>query len=241
MMKIKVARLSDLRQYRSFLFPGVVVILIAVSAVTILKPRVSELLKLRRNLAKQEEELSQSSKKIVVLEGYDQNELQVRTTQALKVLPTEKDGPLILATVRNLVSESNLELVSLDIEIGEVSNESGGSKSKQEPLPPLGIRLSVAGSLGDLYDFLERIESAAPVIKINEVDIEREGTSIEGKIQLSTYYLAEPKDIGKASRQISPITIEEEKIYQAITNYQAVSTRTTLPLVSSGKEDLFSY
>lgn len=239
-MKLEVGKLSELSKHRSYLFPGVVVILILVSAMTILKPKLNDLLETRRGLAKQKQELAQLTQKVALLEGYDQNELNTRVNQILKVLPTEKDGPLILATVRSLVADYDLELESLNVEVGEIATEAAEPKRKEELLPSLSIKLSVTGSLDNLYNFLEAVESTTPLMMIDLVSVNREGTTIESSIQLSTYYLAAPKDIGKAGRQITPITSEEEEVYQKLSRYQSPSVGTSLPYVGSGKENPFT-
>lgn len=240
-MKVGAGKLSELNKFRNFLFPGVVVILIIVSAMTILKPKLNDLLRTRRSLAKQKEELAQLTKKAAVLEGYDRNELDKRANQMLKVLPKEKDGPLIFATVRTLVGEHSLELESLDVEVGEMATESAQSKRKKELIPSLGIQLSVVGSLNDLYDFLEAIETTTPLMQVKLVSISREGTTIEANIQLVTYYLVAPEDIGRVSRQIIPLTSKEEEVYQKLSHYQPASIGTSLPYVSSGKENPFTF
>lgn len=238
---MEISKLPNLTKYRVFLFPGAVVVLIILSMVMILKPKANDLLGLRKGLSKQKEELAQLSQKVAVLEGYDQSELKTRTNQVLKALPAEKDAPLLLATMRSLTNEYNLELESLNIDVGEVSTESAEPTTKEKPLPSLDLLLSVSGSLNDLYEFLSGVESTSPIIRINQVDITREGDSTEAKIQLSSYYLVIPTDIGKASRQIIPITLEEEKIYQQLSRYKPAVVETALPSVVSGKENPFVF
>jgi len=240
-MKIETNKLSELSKYRSYFFPVLVVILMVVSIMTILKPRLNDLLKTRGNLAKQKEELAQLTQKIVILEGYDQNELETRANRILKVLPTEKNGPLIFATVRSLADEHNLEISTLSVEVGEIATESAQPKRKEELIPSLGIQLGVSGSLDDLYDFLETIESIVPLMGIEAVATSREETTIESKIQLSAYFLAAPKDIGRVDRQIIPITSEEEEVYQKTSRYQTPTVGTSLPYVGSGKENPFTF
>lgn len=238
---MKKERLTDLGKYRDFLFPGMAIVLILFSFLVILKPRLTDLFQLRRDLGKQKEELARLSQKVAVLEGYDQNELQIRSEQVLKVLPTEKDAPFVLATVRGLTSRHNLELESLTIEVGEISTESAQTKTKEKALPSLDLQLSVAGSLNDFYDFLSALESTTPIMRINQVDFSRQGTTVEDQIQLSSYYLMVPKTIGKTDRQIIPLTSKEETIYQELSQYKSAPTGETLPLVGSGKENPFAF
>lgn len=239
-IKFDAGKLSELSKFRSLLFPLIVVILILVSAMTILKPKLNDLLETRMSLAKEKEELAQLTQKVAVLEGYDKNELETRVNQVLKVLPSEKDAPLILVTLRSSVVDHSLELENLDLEVGEIATESTKPKKKEELLPSLKIQLDVAGSLNDLYDFLEAAESTAPLMKVELVSINREGGTAEGGIQLSTYYLATPVDIGKVGRQIIPITSEEEGVYQKLSRYQPATTGASLPYVGSGKENPFA-
>ena len=241
MIKPDIKKLPEASQFREFLFPGIVIILIVITAVTVLKPKIDSLLEIRQGVAKQKKELGQLSQKSAVLEGYDQNELKNRTEKLLKVLPVEKDGPLIVATMRSLVSENNLELISLGVNVGELATESAEPTKKEETVPSLKIALDVAGELGDLYNFLSAVESITPIMRVDKVGISREGTSVESQVSLSNYFLAMPKEIGKVSRQIVPVNTEEEKVYQEVSNYQPPAMGTALPIVTSGKENPFAY
>ncbi len=240
-MKIETGKLPELSKVQIYLFPLVVVILIVISTIAILKPKLDDLLKTRGNLTKQKKELAQLTQKVTVLEGYDQDELKDRVNKILRVLPKEKDAPLILVTMRSLANDYSLEISSLMIDVGELATESAELKTKKETLPSLNIQLSVSGSLGDLYDFLEAIESTTPLMRIDHVSIDREGTTIESSIDLFTYHLAAPQDIGKVSRQITPLSSEEEEIYQKLSRYQPAIVGTRLPYVGSGKENPFEF
>lgn len=231
----------SLEKYRAFLFPAVVVVLIALSTIMILKPKIDDLSQLRRGLSRQKKELTQLSQKVAVLEGYDQNELKTRANRALKVLPAEKDAPLLMAILRSSVNDYNLELGSLDIRVGEISTESAEPVTKDKPLPALQLQLDIAGSLNDFYDFLNNLELMAPIFEIDQIAMSRQGSSIGAKMELSSYYLTLPTDIGKMTRQIVPINFEEEKIYQEVSRYKLPSTGMALPLVGSGKENPFVY
>ncbi len=232
-----VSKLPDLKQYRLYLIPLILVILMLVSGIMILKPKTEEIFALRRDLSRQKAELAQLTQKLAILEGYDQEELKYRAERMLRVLPAEKNGPLVLAMVRSLAGDHNLELVSMTIEIGEISTESAQTK---EPLPSLEIGASVTGSLDDLANFLNALESSAPIMRLRGLSISREGETIDSNIVLSTYYLNVPKDIGKPSRRINLITQEEEKVYQELSRYQLPAVGTELPRVSSGKENPFA-
>lgn len=228
-------------KYKNLLFPVLVVILILFSVITILKPKIDELFKLRKNISKQKEELALLSQKVAILESYDQNELKTRVNQIAKVLPAEKNGPLGLVIFRSLTSEHNLLLDSLDINVGELSTESAKPKTKEEVLPSLEININISGSLDDFYNFLADVEQTTPITKINQVSMSREGNTVEGKVTLSSYYLNLPKDIGKTTREIIPITLEEEKVFQQVIRFKSAPAGETLPLVTSGKENPFVY
>lgn len=239
-MKIETGKLPELSKFRIYLFPLVVVVLIVISTIAILKPKLNDLLKTRTNLAKQKKELAQLTQKVTVLEGYDQDELKIRVNKILKVLPKEKDAPLILVTMRSLANDYSLEINNLSIDVGELATESTKPKTKKETLPSLSIQLNVFGTLNDLYDFLEAVESTTPLMRIDHVSIDREGTTIESTIDLFTYHLVAPQDIGKVSRQITSLSSEEEEVYQKLSRYRPI-VGVRLPYVGSGKENPFEF
>jgi Tfp pilus assembly protein PilO len=242
-MEIKIKRLPDLSKFRDFLLPLMAIILIVLSAVFLVKPKFNSILKARRELSKQKTELAQISQKITILQGYDQTELEARANQSVKVLPVDKNGPLIFANLRSLASENDLEVHNLDVQIGEISTSSGKTKTtkgKQTASPSLTISLSISGDRDDLYEFFKSVESIAPLIRLQQISFSQEEDVAESKLELETYYLASPEFIGQAGRTIVSISPEEEEIYQEIKDYQTVSSQTTLPLMTSGKENPFA-
>jgi Tfp pilus assembly protein PilO len=238
---MEVGKVPDVKKYRHFLIPGVVLVLIVLSAILILKPKFDEIMKLRREIAKQKEELTQLSSKVAILSGYDENELKTRTEKLLEVLPAEKDGPLVMATVRVLVSEHNLELQKLTVGVGKIATEAA-EKKIQEPLPSLAVDLDVIGSLEDLNNFLDALEVAAPMMRIRQLTIIREEEeTIQSKLQMASYYLTVPTTIGKPTRPVDLITSAEEEAYQKLSDYRLATLEAELPFVSSGKENPFAY
>jgi Tfp pilus assembly protein PilO len=241
---MKNAKIPDLSHFRPFLFPVVVVVLMTLSGVLILKPKMTAFLDLRKDLAEQKKELAILSQKVAVLEGYDQNELQNRADFTLKVLPAEKNAPLVLATVRSLISEHSLTLSDLTIGVGSLSTESAKVKTKaeeKEGIPSFSISLSFSGALSDLYRFLTAIESTLPLMRIEELSFSREGQTIEADLDLVSFYLVLPQSLGKTDRQIEPLTSEEEKVYLEINQYSSPKGSVSFPYVTSGKENPFTY
>lgn len=232
---------TDLNKYRAFLFPGIAVVLIILSGMLVLKPKINDLSKLKKDITSQKEELSRLSQKVAVLESYDRNELKRRTDQVLKVLPAEKDAPLIMAALRQLINDHDLELKSLDIGVGEISTESAKQIGIKKAVPALDLELSLVGVLDDLYEFLNALDSITPLIEVDELQVGREGLAVEAGMELSSYYLLGSEDSGKIDRQIVAITPEEEKIYQEISFYKPVPGSMDLPEVSSGRENPFVY
>jgi len=240
---MKISKLPDLSQLKVFLFPGVVVVLISLSGMLVLKPQLTSFFDLRKDLAEQKKELAALSQKEAVLEGYDQNELQNRANFALKVLPAEKDSPLVLVTVRSLIYEHNLTLSDLTIGVGSLGTESAKLKTKaeeKEGVPSFSLSLSFSGALTDLYDFLTAIESTFPLMRLEELSFSREGHSIEANLELVSYYLALPQSLGKTDREIIPVTSEEEEVYLEINQYSSPEGGVFLPPVTSGKENPFT-
>ncbi|HUV43031.1 MAG TPA: type 4a pilus biogenesis protein PilO [Patescibacteria group bacterium] len=242
-MKIGINKLPGLSKFREFLFPLIVIVLIVLSGVLVVKPKLGEILKVRGELGKQKDELAQLSQKMAILQGYDRSELEARANQIVKVLPIDKNGPLIFASLRSLASENDLEIHGLDVQIGEISTESGKiqTKGNKESFPSLTISLSVSGDRGDLYEFFKSVESISPLMRIRQISLNQEEDIFESKLELETYYLASPEFIGKADRTIIPISSEEEEVYQKIKGYLTVLSQTSLPLITSGKENPFTY
>jgi Tfp pilus assembly protein PilO len=232
---------------KSLLLPGVILVLLILVSLFWLKPKVVAVIKIRRDLITGQKSLAELTKKLATLEGLSKTELTEKVNLALKILPAEKDIPRNLFVIKELVLNSGLSGTGLSIpEVGEIASESATAikSSKDEILPSLEMKLDLVGPREKIGDFLQQIESTAPLMRVSSLTIaQKEGDLSEAMIGIKSYFLPFPKTLGKLEQSLPPITPQEEKVFNGLSNFKLlewpeVSTTSALP---THKSDLFTY
>lgn len=230
---------SNIPKYRFLAVPTLIGLIILVLTLTLLLPKISQILKLRQTLAQEKVRLSKLSQKVADLEGLDESELSVKANFLINSLPAEKDVPLIFASLKSLSSQTGVTLESIEVAPGELSTVSAGRKTKGPPV--LSFEVSTHGAMEAMKNFLKQVESTIPVMQIIDVSLKSTGGEAEADILLDTYFLALPKTLGALETPLVKITPNEELVYKEITRFTTPLTEEALPSVVTGKENLFSF
>lgn len=237
----------DFKKSKSFLFPGLILILVILVSLFWLRPKVIVIIKSNRDLATNRKTLAELTKKVTTLEGLSQPELNDKVDLVLKILPSEKDVPGNLFVLKKLALDNGLMVSELSIpEVGEIASSSAETKktSKDEILPSLEVKLTLVGSREKIISFLQQAETTAPLMRVNSLAMSQKMEGLdEALVDIRTYFLPFPKTIGKLEQPIVPVTSQEEKVFNELSNFKLfegseVSSSSALP---TGKSDLFSY
>lgn len=233
--KLKIAEL------RPFLIPGAIILFILASGLLLIRPRLNEIFLIQKNLKKEEKRLAQLTAKTASLEGLDQVELSEKAEITAKVLPSEKDLPLLLSVIKTLAAKNNLELLSVQANPGELATVS--AQQKKEALPSLSFKITVSGQMGDFKEFLARVAKTAPLLTTESIDVEGEGItgSFEANLAVDSPFLSPPASLGLPEKPLPEITREEDETYQKLAQFDFLLVEEELPLVPAGKENPFAF
>ena len=221
-------------KFKAILLPVLVLLIVVFASLFFLRPKVSEIFKLRDSLAKNKESLARLTQKLASLEGLSQTELTAKTKTVTKVLPIEKDVPLILATLKTLATQTGVDLVEIKAEPGELSTDS-------DRLSFLAFELGFGGERNKLKDLLKEIEQVVPLMRIEEVVFFQSESLVEMSLNLNALFLPLPEKLASIETPVALLVPQEEKTYQELVEFKSVSVSTGLPLVPSGKENPFAF
>jgi hypothetical protein len=235
MLKAKLESLK-IEKLRPFLIPGAIVILILTSSLLLIQPKIGEIFLIQKNLGRKEEKLARLTAKTAVLEGLDQVELSSRVEIAAKAFLSDKNLPLLLSTLKNLAAKNNIELLSLQVEPGEIATVS--AKEKKEELSFLSFEILVGGQMSDFKEFLAQTAKVAPLMVVREVDI-KEGA--QAALLLDAPFLPPPVSLASVETPLAQITHQEENIYQKLARLDFSLIEEVPPSVPSGKENPFAF
>lgn len=226
---------------RPLFTPGLIVLLILVSGLLLVRPKINEILSARKNLKKEEKRLAQLTAKVAALEGLDQTELSEKADITAKALPSEKDLPLLLSSLKTLSAKNNIELQNIQVNPGELATVS--AEGKKDKLDFLSFEIIAAGQMADFREFLIQLAKTAPLMRGESVviDTEETGEGFQADLSLEAPFLPPPVTLGVTETPISQITPEEEKTYQKLARLDFYLVEEELPPVPAGKENPFAF
>ena len=238
---------KEISKQKRFLFPLVAVLFVVLASLFILKPKIGQILEPRRTIAGQKQLLSKLTEKAAVLEGLDKNELNDKVDFSFKVVPVEKDVPLIMSLVKDFSQQAGLSLKTIKTDPGGISTESASKQisSGAEEVDSYPFTLVLEGGLPEAKSFLDLIKQTAPLIKVESFSMSNEQTETgkSGQISLaiSTYFHPLPTELGPVESPVALLTQQEEKLYETLTKLTVPATQENFQEVPSGKANIFEY
>jgi len=233
----------DNKDYKTFLIPGIIILLILIITVFVLKPRFSLTVENRNRLLADKKLLAGLTSKLATLEGLAEVEFSDKVDVVLNVLPSEKDVPRNLSVVKKIALNNSLLVSDISIsDIGEIATTSSKQKVvKGSVLPFFTLDIKTIGSRELIKNFIKQLESTAPLMKITSVSISQKKADVtETSLEIQAFFLPFPKTIGKPEQQLVPITSEEDKTFEKINGFAFFTDEESLPNLPVGKENLFS-
>lgn len=224
---------KNFKKYQKEIFYLLLFLIIILSLLFFIRPKIGEILRLRREVRKNKVLLSKLTQKASFLEGLNEAELTLKSEKVLKVLPAEMDVSFILVNLKALASSEGVDIKRIQVDLGQ--------NSKNTSLKSFGFKINVEGESENIKSFLRRIENISPVLRVKSLALNFQ-KGFQASMELETYYLSLPKTLGKVEKEVPLLTSQEEKIYQRISALEEIS----LPNVSfeeekTGKYNPFSY
>lgn len=234
---------EQLEKYKKLLWPAVFFLVVVVIGLAILKPKITGIFQLRKQISEDKKKLAQVTQKVNALEGLDEVELETKSEKVLKVLPSKKNVASLLYTLKVLSQETEVVVKSSKVSPGELSTRSAQPKTKSKSeVPLMSFSLTIEGEREKIRNFFDRIETTLPLMKISLIDLSQtdEGL-VDGNLELAALFLLLPEELGAIEKPLELIISQEEKAYQELARFKEVKKARLLPLIPSGKENLFTF
>jgi len=224
----------DSSRRESLLIQFFLVIMIVFTGGLFLRPKVVDIFQMRKKINEEKKKLVKLTQKEAFLESLDEYELTSKTQFLLKILPTERDIVWPLATLKLLASELNLEVNSIQTDLNE--------NKLDARLFSNGFSLGIIGDKENIKEFLERIKTTYPLMKIENLSISLQSESRFGaNLKIKVFFLDLPEKIGSTEDPLPLVASAEEKIYQKVSGFSSPLKEKIIPSVPAGKENPFSF
>ncbi len=227
----------------------------------IIFPRIQGAQVHRQELQLQQQRLKDSTEKLTLLQNVDQTALFQERARIEALLPASKPLLPLIARMEKLSIDTNIIVTSFEVSPGELSTESAELKKQStkaqettsDTVLNLPLNLTIYGSIENIYQFLEGIDTLIPIADITGVslattqvsEIQSESSGVnpvyEAKLSLQAYYyLAKPKSSSQQplpNVQLRPDLLE--KLQTFVIPEAQPSDALPPEILNGGKLDLF--
>lgn len=247
-------RRSLFKQYGIYMYLTAIVVCLAIVLVLILIPQMKSIPDKYQSIKEKNGQLARLEKKRSLLESVNINTTQVLTL-AESALPSDKDAPTVLSTLENLATQTQVDILSINLSPGLVSTESGtlpastqgprnATETRKKGILALPVKITIFADAGHLTDFIKKTLTSRRFMDIDTIDIsyvpDKEG--ISASLMLNAYYLPAVTEIGELESEIVELTTQELALLRSLEEYTDMSridyeADISLP---TGKQNLFS-
>ncbi len=186
------------------------------------------------------------------LEGYGSRD------KVEAVLPLEKPLLPLLTTAGIISQETGAQIVDIETNPGFIASGSAATSArtaqaaqtvnKVHGVDTLDIRVELAGTLDQINSFISRIETAAPITNVSEIELERNtpdakrnvqtGDLFSAKLTLTTYYFTQAIKVA-VDEPLPEIGVTERNFLNQLETYTFPAMDKVNQVQGGGQEDLF--
>lgn len=227
-----------------FLVPGVIIALVAISSLFLVGPQIGKIFQVRRQLKQEEERLARLTTKAVALGSLNQADVSQRANLVTRAYLSEKNFPLLISTFKSLANKNNLNLLSLQVDPGEIATAS--AKVKKGEAPSLSFNLTISGRMDDFKQFLDQASQAAPLMMVQEISVKGQAIvqgNFDGDLVLAVPFSFPLEQLPPVEKPLAQVNQQEEEIYARLTqlNMSFVLEEAPFAAVPGGKENPFKF
>lgn len=223
------------QSYRMYIFPIIVTLSGIILIVFIIFPQTMKLL---TNQSAKNGFISKSKfleSKVLALESYDVNDLNLKLNYALDSFPEDKDFATAVGLLQDLSTKNGFNIEALVVGVSPATNAS---------IQSYNIKLEIIGPLTSLKDLLKGIEGTSRIMRVNNFEITkgRDLKLISIVINVEILYSAPPKDFGSVDSPLPELSkVDQEVLARLARTAPAVgqTQTTTQPLGPRGKANPF--
>ena len=222
------------KNYGFYLFPIVIILVIAFLFIKINLPKIEEIDSVRQQLSSIKERLATLSAKSSLLSSLDENKLTSDLERINLILPDGKDAPSILRTLETSASSSGVFVDELDLSPGRLATSQGTRGEKENEIT---IKVVIKVTIPQVSVYLEKVTSVGRLIGLNTADISfTEGTdSAKANLELIAYHLLPTNIIAKVDEVLPIWEAQEKDILNQVFQREVI----TPGFSPAGKTDLF--
>lgn len=224
-----------------FIVPFLILIGFIVSLNLIIVPKFNELASLNKSISSINEQIDLTNQKINYLSSVDQQQIQNDADYLDSAVLQEKNSYFLVGIIRNVAdkygfSMTTFSISSLDIKSDEASTLKVANADVATKMP---LSLTLSGPDDKRVELISALEKTLPILFVDSLDISSAGGISTLEMTISSYYIAEKKDLVSGNLSLSDLipTQEESDLLQTISSFDKVESG--LSIFGSGSSGAF--
>lgn len=219
-------------------------------AVTIAWPKFTEVLNLRSDNVRLDEQAVNLENKAKELADFNKAELDQQLSAAEQLLPSKKEVFLVIAQIERTASANGILINKIDAAPGSVGLETA-TEVVTAPVSQLGqqafdasvipIKISLTGDYRSFLQFVRSLLSLSRVVGIGDLTLSASGESSQLRVGMTvnSYWQPLPSQLGSIESPVQELTQQEKDLLSDVQLEVFVPT-PELPPVTTGKSDIFA-
>lgn len=221
-----------IRLYQSFIISGVIILFCLLAFFIGMLPGYQKITRMMKALYEQTKTVQLLQEKINVLHALDETLLESYATAAISAVPADKSLGTIFSTIDGLTSQEGVAVSGISLSsIGSIATEAAKKISQDEQKIGVSIipfSIIVIGPVEQVRNVVEKAVKIRRLFRIRNFDLSfdnKSGTT-KSTIQMDAYYIPIPKNVGKMSDSLKPLSDDEIQIINKISALPLVTKST---------------
>lgn len=236
-----------LQKAREFFVPIAVVVIVVIVSLLLGRPVWQRVLNQKNSNQKKAKQIAVMRQKLIKLNELDESQVDQQLLVLEKVFPSQKPAINLISNLSKLALESRIFWSGVTLNPGLIDKNPVSADTISEPSTSLNdvesftLDFNVQGSLGDLLNYVSRLENTSPIMRIEKfalslADNQDDKNSLD--LTIRVYYQKLPQSIGAVEAPLVELSKEEKNIMAKLEQF--VSFEIDPPVSPTGKDDIFA-
>ncbi|HEY5601237.1 MAG TPA: type 4a pilus biogenesis protein PilO [Patescibacteria group bacterium] len=212
-------------EIKSYGLPIIIIIVVSILVLFIIKPRVADIFKVRKEVEADKIKLASLQNKSSDLKSVNYSSLLSDISLAQKAVPSDKNIPMLIIGVERLAAESGVKIESIQLAPGDVSKN-----PTQTSMSQIDFKLSVSGAYENVKGFFEKSLVALRLYKISDFNLITNPAGITVNMNASAFSVADPKIGPDIAEPLPKLSVPERNTFdkiKAFTDYSSLTVSTS--------------
>lgn len=199
------------KKYQTNFVPVTLILASLFIVYRVIFPQFASISETRRQIEGKEKEISALELSLQTLQSISDQDISLKLSRAESALPNGKEIIRIFTTLTKVAGDTQAELKSFSLRVGNVYTKSKKTSNELPPELPLSPSLTVqtsvsSSSYSNLIGFANELRTALPLAEIETVRI----LGNEGKYQIKFYY--KPYNLTQFAKQENIVPFSDREV-----------------------------